>query len=147
MDNAKALIICHTGIADELSSKSPRSFHIENSQVTILRMPFYFGQPVSRRAQHISQVKAFVCDQRDQLVAESEALFDGDSKERPTGEAQAIGQRIYGMVHIQEDLGYRADVHNRFEKAQDRREPTPALNNGYRSDSVQCHVCDSRQDD
>jgi len=75
-------------------------------------------------------------------VAERQALLDGYAKEGSAGEPQAIGQRIDGMVHIQEDLGYRADVHDGFEKAQNRRERAPALDDGYGADGVQRHVRD-----
>jgi len=65
IDNAKALIIYRTGLADELPSQSPRRLYIENGQIAILRMTLNFGQPIARRTQRIGQLNAFVRHQRN----------------------------------------------------------------------------------
>jgi len=42
---------------------SPRNLHMQNGQVSLSRMSFYFDQPVTCRAQSLSQLNSFAGDE------------------------------------------------------------------------------------
>jgi len=147
IDNTKATGIDGAGIVEQHSSLSPRDFHIQDGQVAFSRMSLDFHQTVSSREQKPGQLNALPCEQRYQLVTESQTLLDGNSEVCPHRVAQSVGQRIHWMIHVEQNLGDGTDVHNRFEKAENVRKRAPTLNNCSGADSVQRHVGYSRQHD
>lgn len=103
-------------------------------------MAFDLSKAVTGRAQDFGQLNSFGSDNRYHLVAKGQSLLNGYAQVSPAGEAQPIGQSINRVIHIQQDLGNRADVHNRLAETQDSRERAPTLHYGDRADSVQRHM-------
>src|ERR1043166_8803712 len=144
---AGAAIINGPGIAYELRGQSPRNFHIQYGQVALPRMSFDLSKAVTGRAQNFGQLNSFGRDNRHYLVAKGQALLNGYPEVSPADEAQPIGQSIYWVIHIQQDLGNRADVYNRLAETQESRERAPTLHYGDGANSVQRHIGYSRQHD
>ena len=80
-------------------------------------------------------------------MAERQALFDRDAEIGSSREANTIGQRVHRMIHVEEDLGDRADVNDSLKKTEGRREQAAALDDGDGADGVQRDVRYSRQND
>src|SRR5258706_426123 len=110
-------------------------------------MGFDLSQTVAGHTENSAQLGSFARDKRSQLVTKGQMLLNGYSKECSAGIAQAIGESIYWMVHVQENFGDRADVNHGLEKAKHRSKVTSTLDYGGGSDRIQGHIGYSRQHD
>ena len=147
VEDTEAIGIDGDGIVDESLGVAPRNFYIEDGQVAFSGMTFHLSDPVAGHAQTLGQLESSARDERCQLVTKSQALLNAHPEKGSARVAKAVGQRIHRMIHIQEDLGDRTNVHDGFEKPKGRRKPTPALHNRNGADGVQGHVRYPREDD
>ena len=147
MDNAEAALIGGSRIAYQSLGLSAWNWHIDDLKVGVVHVSFNLSKAVAGCAQDFAQLESFARDKGGHLMAKRQTLLDGYAEESSARIADAVCQRIDWMIHVQKDLGDRADVNDGFEKAQDRRECAAALDDGDRANSVQRDVSDSGEDD
>lgn len=56
-----------------------------------------------------------------------------------------VSQRIDGVLDVEKDLGYHADVDDCFKESENRSQPATALNDRRCAKGVECQIRDSRK--
>src|SRR5689334_18948285 len=109
-------------------------------------MPMHLRHEIASIFKRLGKLCALRREKRYHLLSEGQTLLDHNPEIRTGGKPNSVGERIYRMIHVEQDLGYDADVNDGFKEPKDCCKQPTALNNSRRANCVQCDISDSRHD-